>query len=44
MVNYFRYLGRVILVVGDDWPTVVRNLKNARAVWRRMTRIISKEG
>ena len=28
----------------DDWPAVVRNLSRARAVWKRMTRILSREG
>ena len=28
----------------DDWPVVVRNLSQARAVWKRMTRILSREG
>ena len=28
----------------DDWPEVVRNLSQARAVWKRMTRILSREG
>ena len=28
----------------DNWPAVVRNLENVRAVWRRMTRILSREG
>ena len=28
----------------DDWSVVVRNLSRARAVWKRMTRILSREG
>ena len=31
-------------VADDDWPAVVQNLEMARAVWRRMTRILSREG
>ena len=44
MVTSFRYLGRVILAADDDWLSVVRKLSRARAVWRRMTRILSTEG
>ena len=44
MVTSFRYLERVILATDDDWPTVVRNFSRARAVWRRMVRIIIIEG
>ena len=44
MVTSFRYLGRVISVVDDDWPEVVKNLSRARAVWRRMTCILRREG
>ena len=31
-------------MVDDDWPSVARNLSLARAVWKRMTRILSREG
>ena len=44
MVTYFRYLERVISEADDDWMAVVRNLAKARAVWRRMPIIISREG
>ena len=44
MVPSFRYLGRVILAADDDWIMVIRNLKKARAVWRRMTRVLNREG
>ena len=44
MVTSFRYLGRVILAADNDWTSVVRNLERARAVWKRMSRIISREG
>ena len=32
------------MVADNDWPVVVRNLSRARAVWKRMTRILSREG
>ena len=44
MVTSFRYPVRVILAAEDDWPEVVKNLSWSRAVWRRMTRILSREG
>ena len=28
----------------ENWPEVVRNLSWARAVWKRTTRILSREG
>ena len=43
MMTSFIYLWRGILAAGDDWPVVVHNLVKVRVVWRRMTRIISRE-
>ena len=43
MVPSFKYLGRVLWAADYDWPEVIRNLTKARAVWRRMTRILSRE-
>ena len=44
LVLYFKYLGRVLSSADDDWTDVIGNLMKARAVWRRMTRILSREG
>ena len=44
MVTSFQYLGQVILAAEDDWPAVVGKFSQARAVWKRMTRILSSEG
>ena len=44
MVKSFNYLGRVILAADDYWPVVIQNMKNRRAVWRRMTIILISEG
>ena len=44
MVTSFRYLGRVLLAEDDDCPVLVMNLSHARAVWRRMMHILSREG
>ena len=43
-VPSFKHLGRVLLVADDDWPAVIRKLRKARAVWRRMSRILIREG
>ena len=44
METYFKYLGRIISVADDNWSAVIRNLAKARAVWRRTTGILSREG
>ena len=43
VVLSFKYLGRVILAEDDEWTALNRNLTKARSVWRRMTRILSRE-
>ena len=40
----FKYLGQVISAADDYWSTVFRNLDKAQAVWRRLTRILIREG
>ena len=44
IVTSFIYLGRVILAADDNWPAVILNLVKVRAVWRRTTRILIREG
>ena len=44
MVPSFKYLGRVLLKAEDDFPLVVQNLAGVRTVWRRMSRVLSREG
>ena len=43
-VTSFKYLGRFILEVGDDWPAVVNNLQISRKKWARLTRVLIREG
>ena len=43
-VTAFKYLGRVMTVSDDDWPAVVGNLKKARKIWGRLSRILIREG
>ena len=40
----FKYLGRVLTTGDDDWLEVAGNLRKARAIWMRMTSILSREG
>ena len=40
----FRYLGQVLTAGDDDWLAVVGNLGKARNSWRRLSRILSREG
>ena len=40
----FKYLVRELMEVGGDWPSVAGNLRKARNLWVRMSRILSREG
>ena len=40
----FKYLGRFMTAVDDDWPALVGNLRKARKSWGRLSRILSREG
>ena len=44
MVTYFKHLGRVLSAADDDWLVVVQNIVKAWMVWRRMSRILIREG
>ena len=44
MVTSFKYLGRVLSAADDDWLVVVQNIVKAWMVWRRMSRILIREG
>ena len=43
-VSTFRYLGRVLTAVDDDWLAVVGNHGKARKIWGRLSRILRREG
>ena len=43
-VPIFKYMGRILAVGDDDWPTVAGNLGKARESWGRLQRILSREG
>ena len=44
MVLSFKYPGRVIPAADDDWLVVIWNMMKTRAVWRRMSSILRREG
>jgi len=43
-VDTFKYLGRPISAVDDDWPALHRNLTKARQRWGQVRRILAREG
>ena len=40
MVILFKYLGRVLMAVIDDWPEVVENLRKEQKIWAIPERIL----
>ena len=40
----FKYLGRVLMVVDDDWLAVVGKLGKARRSWGRLSWVLGREG
>ena len=40
----FKYLGRVLTEVDNDWPVVVGNLGKVRRSWGRLDRVLGREG
>ena len=43
-VTSFKYLGRVMTVLEENWPVFVGNLWKAWKSWSRFTRILGREG
>ena len=43
-VTYFKYMGRFLTAVDDDWPAVVGNLTKFWKSWARLSRILGQEG
>ena len=44
MVLYLKYLGIVPSTADDDWKVVIQTLAKAQKIWRRMSRILIREG
>ena len=40
----FKYLGRVLTAVDDDWLSVVGNISKARKSWGHLSQILIREG
>ena len=43
-VTEFKYLGRIMTAIDNDWPAVVGNLWKARRSWGRLSRELGREG
>ena len=43
-VTSFKYLGRIILGLYEEWPVVVHNLWQSRQKWAHMSSVLSREG
>ena len=43
-VTSFKYLWWVLTVAYENWSALVGNLKKARKIWSRLTRILGQEG
>ena len=43
-VSELRYLGRVLTAGKDDWRAVIGNLGKAQKSWRRLSRVMGREG
>ena len=41
---HYIIMGRVLTEGGDYWPKFSGNLRKARKIWMRMTRILGREG
>ena len=43
-VSEFRYLGRLLTAMDDDWPAVAGNIQKALVSWGSLARVLGKEG
>ena len=43
-VSEFRYLGRLLTAMDDNWPAVAGNIKKARGSWGRLAQVLGREG
>ena len=44
MAYYFKYMGRVLSALENDWPAVVTKLRKAQKKWVRLLRVLGREG
>ena len=43
-VSEFRYLGQLLTATDNDWPAVAGNIKKARRIRGRLSRVLGREG
>ena len=43
-IALFKYLGRILTTLDDDWTALVRNLGKSRNSWAWLARILGSEG
>ena len=43
-VETFKYLGRILDLLDDDWLEVLWNVKKARRVWNWLGKLLRREG
>ena len=43
-VSEFRYLGRLLTAMDDNWSAVAGNIRKARVSWGRLARVLGWEG
>ena len=43
-MSEFRYLGRLLTSMDDDWPEMAGNIRKARVSWGRLARVLGREG
>jgi hypothetical protein len=43
-VNTFKYLGRQVGSIDEDWPALYKNLNNTRGQWGSVSQVLLHEG
>ena len=43
-VSEFRYLRRLLTEMEKEWPAVAGNIQKARRIWRRLAKVLGREG
>ena len=43
-VTSFKYMGRVMNTSDNNWPAVVKNMRDGRRKWSRFSRLWGQEG
>ena len=43
-VPSFKYIGRILSALDDDWPVVIHNIRKSRKKWSRLLRVMGRDG